>query len=70
MDKIFTPDIKAQADELVAKYETRQASILMILRLLQEKYGSITDDVRKAVAEYLGLPEVDVHGRIVDEIVA
>ena len=60
-DKIFVPELKGKADALVARYETRRASILMILRLVQDHYGYITKEAETAVAQYLELPEIDVH---------
>ncbi|HTL48705.1 MAG TPA: NAD(P)H-dependent oxidoreductase subunit E [Verrucomicrobiae bacterium] len=60
-DKIFTPEIKTKADALVAKYETKRAAILMILRLVQDHYGYISHEAEAAVAHYLGLPPIDVH---------
>lgn len=61
VDKIFTPELKQKADALVAKYETKRASILMILRLIQDHYGHISREAQRAVASYLELPEVDVY---------
>lgn len=60
IDKVFTPEIRKEADALVAKYETKRASILMILRLLQEHYGHVNIDAQRAVAYYLELPEIQV----------
>lgn len=60
MQKIFTPELKQKADAIVARYETRRASILEILRLIQETYGHITLEAEKEVAEYLGIPAIDV----------
>lgn len=57
---IFTEKIKTKADEVVARYETRRASILEILHLMQEEYGYISLEIEKEVADYLGLPAVDV----------
>jgi len=61
IDKIFTPEIKAKADALVARYETKRASILMILRLVQDYHGYVSPEAEAAVAEYLELPQIDVH---------
>ena len=58
--EIFPPEIKKQADAIVARYETRRASILEVLRLLQERTGYISLDAEQAVAEYLGIPAIDV----------
>ena len=60
MNTIFTPEIKMKTDALVAKYETKRASILEVLRLLQEHYGHITLEIEEAVANYLELPPIDV----------
>ena len=57
---IFTPDLKTKADVIVARYETKRASILEILRLLQEHYGHITLEVEEEVARYLEIPPIDV----------
>ena len=61
MNQIFTPQIQAKADALLAKYETKRASILEILRLLQEHYGFISLEAEEAVAQYLEIPAIDVH---------
>lgn len=57
---IFTVEIKSQADTIVARYETKRASILEVLRLLQERHGFISLEAEQAVAEYLGIPAIDV----------
>ena len=59
-EKIFTPEIRKKADEIAARYETKRASILEILRLLQEHHGHISLEAEEAVAQYLGLPAIDV----------
>ena len=61
MTKIFSPEIKQKADEILARYETKRASILEILRLLQEHYGHISLEAEEAVAQYLEIPAIDVH---------
>ena len=60
MEKIFTPEIKQKADTILARYETKRASILEILRLLQENYGHISLEMEQAVAAYLEIPAIDV----------
>lgn len=59
-EEIFTPQIKKEADVILARYETKRASILEILRLLMERYDFITLDMEEAVAEYLEIAVVDV----------
>lgn len=60
MTNIFTLAIRQKADALVSQYEHKRASILEILRLLQEEYGHITLEMEKAVSEYLEIPSIDV----------
>lgn len=60
MEKIFTPEIKKQTDQILSRYETKRASILEILRFFQERRGYIDSDTELAVAEYLDLPPIDV----------
>ena len=60
MNKIFTTEIKTKADAILAKYETKRAAILEILRLLQETYGHISLAIEEAVAAYLEIPTIDV----------
>ena len=56
----FTPKNKAKAEEIVARYETKQAALLPILHLAQEQNGYISPEVEETVASYLGLPIVKV----------
>ena len=58
--KIFNPEFKTKADAIVAKYETKRASILEVLRLVMEEYGHITIEAEREVAQYLDLPAIDV----------
>lgn len=59
-DKYFTSEIKAKADTITARYEVRRAAMLEILHLMQETYGHISLEMEEAVAEYMGVPAVDV----------
>lgn len=59
-EKILTPEIRKQADALLKKYETKRASILEVLHLVQEKHGFISLEAEAAVADYLELPAIDV----------
>lgn len=58
--KIFTADVLAKIDPVVAKYETRRAPMLEVLHLLQEHYGYISLEMEEAVAEYLHVSPMDV----------
>jgi len=58
--EVFNSEVKAKADQISARYETRRAAILEILRLLQETYGHITREMEEAVGKYLEIPAIDV----------
>lgn len=60
MKNFVTPEFKAKADPVVARYETKRASLLEILHLTQETYGHITLDAEKEIAEYLEIAAIDV----------
>jgi NADH-quinone oxidoreductase E subunit len=60
MNNVITTELKAKFDPIVARYTTRRASILEILRMLQEHYGHISLETELEVAEYLEIPPIDV----------
>ena len=60
MNQIIKAELKTKFDEVVARYATRRASILEILRMLQEHHGHISLETELAVAEYLQIPPIDV----------
>lgn len=60
MAKIFTEEFKKKTDPVVACYETKRASILEVLHMIQEDHGFIHEEAEKEVAEYLGIPAIDV----------
>ncbi len=58
---LFTGEVKKKADALLAKYETKRASLLEILHLVQEQQGYVSVAAEEAVANYLGIAPIDVH---------
>lgn len=60
IDKIFTKEVLAKIDPVVAKYETRRAPMLEVLHMLQEHYGHISLEMEEATAEYLKVSPMDV----------
>ncbi len=60
IQKTFPGELRKEADAVVARYETRRAAVLEILRLLMEKNGFITLEMEEAVAHYLEIAPVDV----------
>ncbi len=61
IETVFKPEIKKQAEAIMARYETKRASILEILRLVQESCGYVSTEAEEAVAELLEIPAIDVH---------
>lgn len=60
MSRFVTAEFKKKTDPVVARYETKRASLLEILHHVQEQYGYITLEAEKEVAEYLGIAAIDV----------
>jgi len=60
MAQILVSELKQKTDAIVSKYETKRASILEVLRLVMENQGHIALEAEVEVAEYLGLPAIDV----------
>lgn len=58
--EFFSKPLQTRLDALVAKYETRRAPLLEVLRLVMEEKGHITLEDERSVAEYLGVPEISV----------
>ncbi|MBI4437056.1 MAG: NAD(P)H-dependent oxidoreductase subunit E [Candidatus Omnitrophica bacterium] len=56
----FTPSNQKKINEILPRYETKQAALLPILHLAQEQHGYLSPDVEEAVASLLGLPVVKV----------
>lgn len=53
-------DLKVEADQILSRYEQKRAAILPVLRLYQEKFGFISEEIEREVAEYLAIPLIDV----------
>ncbi len=60
LNKIFTKELLAKTDPVVAQYETRRAPMLEVLHIVQEYYGHISVEAEEAVAEYLQVSPMDV----------
>lgn len=61
-EEILTPELRAEFDELVARYPQRRAALIPILHRVQEERGWISNEAMAAVADYLGIAPVDVLG--------
>jgi NADH-quinone oxidoreductase E subunit len=58
---MFTAQYKQELDRIKGKYEHSRAALLPLLRKVQERDGLITPEAEKDLAEYLGLPIVQIH---------
>ncbi|MBI1884474.1 MAG: NAD(P)H-dependent oxidoreductase subunit E [Chlamydiae bacterium] len=56
----MSSELKTELDKIVSQYETKQAALLPVLNLAQEKYGSISPEIESWVADYLQLPLMKV----------
>ena len=46
----FTPENKQKVDDLLPRYETKQAALLPILHIAQEQNGYVSTEVEETVA--------------------
>ena len=53
--------IRKEAEAIVARYEQKQAAMLPVLRLVQERFGCITLQAEEWVGQLLGVAPVHVH---------
>jgi NADH-quinone oxidoreductase subunit E len=56
----FSPDRQAELDRLLPRYPVREAALLPTLRLAQEEFGYVSNDVIEFVAGLLELPTARV----------
>ncbi len=54
-------ELLQEIDKITSRYEHKQAALLAVLHLVQEKEGLISPESEKKIAEYLGIPVVHVH---------
>jgi len=54
-------DILQEIDKITSQYERKQAALLPVLHVVQEREGLISPESEKEVALYLGIPLVHVH---------
>lgn len=59
---MFTPEELAQIDELRSHYPTSHAAVMGVLHMMQDKYGCVSEDGCRYVAELLQIPAEHVHG--------
>jgi NADH-quinone oxidoreductase subunit E len=57
---IFSPQLAARFDALVAKYPLRRSALIPMLLYAQDEIGYVSDAVVAEVAERIGIPELEV----------
>ena len=53
--------VRKDAEALIAKYEQKQAAMLPVLHLIQERYGCVTTEAEEWVGQLLGVAPSHVH---------
>ncbi len=56
----FSVELREKIDEIVSKSETKQSALIPVLHEVQNKYGWLSQDSMKEVAEILGVPPAGV----------
>ena len=57
---VFTPEFRKRADQICAHYPQKRASILPVMRLIQEECSAISEETELEIAEYFQIPPADV----------
>ena len=57
---VFSLELVSAFDRETAKYpqEQRQSAVMACLTLIQKAYGHVSPPSERALAEYLGIPEI------------
>ena len=58
---MITAEDKRKIDHWVAKFPDPKGAVIMALRIMQDRYGWLSDQNINAVAEYLNIAPVDVY---------
>lgn len=57
---VFSPELAARLDKLVAKYPVRRSALVPMLLYAQDEVGYLSDAVIAEVAERIGITQLDV----------
>jgi NADH-quinone oxidoreductase subunit E len=52
----FTPERQAELDKLLPRYPSKEAALLPAMRMAQEEFGYLSNDVIDFLAKLIGLP--------------
>ena len=63
MSDVLTPDLRGRIDAWLERFpsERRRSAVLGALREVQKEHGHLTPERMAAVADYLGLPAIQVY---------
>ena len=57
---IFTPAVKQKTNKIFSQYPVKRAAALPVMHLIQETYGSISQEAELEIADYFQIPPADV----------
>lgn len=60
----ITPEIESKCAEIIAQYPKKKSAAMMIMHLIQEKFGYFDDDAVRFVARQLEVEPIDVYGML------
>ncbi len=61
MSATFTPEYIQELDKITSQYEQKRAALLPVLHYVQEKEGFVSPESEQKIAQYIGVPVVQVH---------
>lgn len=57
---LFSQDLLQRINEIISKHETKQSSLIVVLREVQDEYGWLSKESMEQVSEILELPPSNV----------
>ena len=60
----ITPELEKQCGEIISQYPKKRSAAMIIMHLIQEKFGYFDDDAIKFVAKQLEVEPIDVYGML------
>lgn len=58
----FNSEAKKEADWIISRYPQKESAILPLLRLLERKFGEVSEEGIKYIASLLDIPPAKVYG--------
>ena len=57
-------ELEARCDAIIAQYPKKKSAAMMVMHLIQEKFGYFDDDAIKYVAGKLGVQPIEIYGML------